>query len=186
MFQQGHIEIRPAGIGQNISAGSPEGQPGWCHKSPRIVKQGSQSGYRNVHHARARIAHQVRIRGSSGKAVAHAGVVGRNRTKSEVVNAEWRAALYRRNARPLPTSQKPVAPPGLLEEGEIVHPREVKSMPLIEVGAGPIGIQIIRVNEPGIVVVGRVVNRVAVGIGQAQLQSTDTVAHGYLKPTVVG
>src|ERR1017187_217030 len=73
-----------------------------------------------------------------------------------------------------------------LEEWQVVNIANVDVVPLIKVRAGTVGIRVIRIDQPGIVTRGGVVNGVAIGVGNAQFESTDVVPQGGFQRVVVG
>ncbi len=168
VFQQSHVEIRSPGIAQNISAGIAKSQPRGKHERSRIVKKRTKPAQRArqwaARNSRFGFPIKVWIRASSSKAVPYAGIVGGGE-KALVIDAERRTALNQRDAGPLPAAQQRVRQPFFFEKRQIVYITDRDVLALIEVGAGPVGIEVVRIDESRIVVVGRVVDRMAISIG---------------------
>ena len=59
----------------------------------------------------------------------------------------------------------------MLENRQIVNVAEREDLPLIVVGTGAIGIQVVGINECGVIPVGGIVDRMAVGVRQRELQA---------------
>ena len=76
--------------------------------------------------------------------------------------------------------------PGLFEEGQVVDPADIQQMALIEVGAAASEARIVGVNERCVIAIGRVVDRVAIGVGRAQVQGADAATSCDLQSIVVG
>src|SRR5438552_1758898 len=128
------------------------------------------------------IADQVGAR-TGARAVANAGVVAEG---GAVGNRERRTRLSNDDAGSLPATQQRVAQTAALEkwQGPDIAHREV--MALIEVGVATIPSDVVGVDESGVKAVGRIIDGMAVGVSDAQIQVADTPLGGELKRMIDG
>ena len=74
----------------------------------------------------------------------------------------------------------------MLENRQIVDVADGKNVTLIVVGAGVIRIQLVGIDKRGVIPVGRIVNRVTIGVCERELKSTRIPPAGDLQRVVVG
>src|SRR5271165_1515304 len=72
-----------------------------------------------------------------------------------------------------------------LEERKVIYVCECEGVPLVKVGTGTKGVQVVGVEQPRVVSRGGVVNRVAERIGGVQLESANVVTHRNFQSVVV-
>jgi hypothetical protein len=75
--------------------------------------------------------------------------------------------LRDRDAGHLPSAQQLVGQPASPEEGQRIHVADGEVMTQVEAGVAPVGRNVIGIDEVRIGPVGRIVNRVAVGVSRA-------------------
>src|SRR5271167_228365 len=72
----------------------------------------------------------------------------------------------------------------LLKERNVPDIAESKRVALVEVGAGPSGWQVKRIDEAAVAAVGGIIDRMAVGVGHVEFQSADIAANGHLQAVI--
>ena len=132
------------------------------------------------------IADKVRAR-TGANAVPDASIVARSRDPiSNVGNAEWRSGLDLGNSRILPSTQQGMRQARPLKEGEVVNITEGEDVPLVKVGTGPVGRQIVGINKAAIAAGRSIVDGVAVGVRRTHSEGTNGLSSGKLKAVVSG
>ncbi len=74
----------------------------------------------------------------------------------------------------------------LLQEGQVVNIGKCNVVALIEIRTGAVAIQIVGIDEASVVVVGRVVDGVAIGIGCVEFKAADVVPERGFERVVIG
>ena len=116
--------------------------------------------------APADLGHKIDV-GAGALAIGDAGVIA----IPAVDHAERLAGLELGDTRPLPAAEGELREMAVaFELGQRVDVADVEDMPLIEVGTGAVGLEIVAVDEVAIVAIGFVVDRVAVRVGQGKFQ----------------
>src|SRR5262249_31692373 len=177
VLEERHVKVRAMRIAQEVSSRIAEGQAARWSKGGLIVECGAECIERNLSEPSIGIADQVGVR-RRPDAVAYAGVIRRKD------DTERTSGLETGDTGILPSSEDFVRQSRRLEEGHIPDITDVEDMPLIEVGTGAVAGGVIRVNKASIEAVRRVVDGVAVGIGDAELQTAKVAAYGGLKRVV--
>src|SRR5271157_1051698 len=72
------------------------------------------------------------------------------------------------------------------EEWQVVDVAKGEDMPLVEIGTGPIHLEVVRVEETGVPSGRRVVNGMTVSIGSAHLKRAHRFPCRHLKPVIDG
>ena len=87
---------------------------------------------------------------------------------------------------PLPSAQNFVRQTRTLEERQVVDVSQVEQVALVEVGTGAGPGQVVGIQDDGVPRGGRIIDGMAVGVSQAQLQPADVVPHRSLQRVVGG
>src|SRR5712692_1804229 len=176
LLEDAEVEVNASGQGQGVPTDVSKGKSNGIGEGGRIIKQGPAVA-RILIGGKPRTGIRNPIRTRAGpRAIAHAGVV------RGVGHVKGGARLGDGNTGNLPTAKECVGKPAGLEERKGVDIADRKIVALVEIGASAIGGKIVRVDKRGIAPVGRVVDRVAVGVRHAQRQ----VAEGSLRSELQG
>ena len=107
-----------------------------------------------------RIANKIWTR-SGADTVPYASVITKIGT---IGDRKWETTLSDGDARDLPAAQQRMSQSGAFKERQTVDIANGKVVTQVEIGAGTIGSDVIGVEESCIAAIGRVVDRVAVGV----------------------
>ena len=179
MLEQAHVEVGTRRVLHDIALRCPEGQPFRRGKCRRIEEQRTVDALNTGPNIRSRvgIADDVQI-GTRSRAVAYAGV------EKSIAETERSAGLKGCKSGKLPAAQQRVRQAFLSEEGHVVNVADIQDMALIEIRAGPSAAQIVGIDEVSIVAIRRIVQRMAIGVCQIEIQPAHVTADRNLQRVV--
>src|SRR5215475_9718799 len=127
-----------------------------------------------------RIADEVRTRTGTGAVAETCGIA----EVAVVGNGEGRAGLNGGDAGNFPAAEDVVREAGLLEEWQRVNVAGNEVVLEVEVGTRTRECQVVGISEAAVETIGRIVDRVTVGISQAEGEITDGARRGDLQCVV--
>src|SRR5579875_3658317 len=173
VLEQTRIPIPLAGHVKDVASGITEGQPARRAKCAGVVKQrGKDAGNIGLRGSLINVAANIWI-GSGPDAVRHTGII----TENAISDTEGRSGMEADNAGKLPASERTAQYRiGMLEEWQVINVAARQDVALIKVGTGARSLQVIGVHKSPIVAIRRVVDGMAVSIGEAELSMAHRAA----------
>lgn len=176
------VKIKPSGEVERVPPDIAECESSGSRKGVRVVEQRSSLSRILIGaESTMGVANQIGTRTRRTGSIAYTCTVAETAT---IGHAEGQAGLSHCDARNLPSAKHRMSEATGTEDWQRINVADGEAMALVEIGAGPIAGDIVGIDERIVAAIRRIVNGVAIVVGNAESKIADRPVRPHLQGVV--